>query len=329
MLLCLNRSTRLKYFENNSFIMASKENAFINSLQKMALNYEEALIYFNLIKHGQTGTIVRKLNEVLFSIERTTIYSILRRLIEKGCVKEGYPSEDHKKIKTFIAIEPIKYFNKIFLKKKRDLEELQEIRLKILNNLQDIYKRGLKVSYDDLDPFIKPYFKPLLKKGWKVKTQKITKGINLFGGDFYYEYQLQVPKKLYKNIDILGFSVSIFDSDIQNDDITLKFFINQLKKIIEEIHQADFNNINISDGKVEFYGKTFPSMIITAKGKKSQSYVKFGNTAIFPINDKIFFIWEELRHDDLEIDEEELHNLLTEVAEHIFRVERISFEEKK
>ncbi|GAH36275.1 unnamed protein product [marine sediment metagenome] len=282
MLLCLNNSTKLKYFENNSFIMASKENAFINSLQKMALNYEEALIYFNLIKHGQTGTIVRKLNEVLFSIERTTIYSILRRLIEKGCVKEGYPSEDHKKIKTFIAIEPIKYFNKIFLKKKRDLEELQEIRLKILNNLQDIYKRGLEVSYDDLDPFIKPYFKPLLKKGWKVKTQKITKGINLLGGDFYYEYQLQVPKKLYKNINILGFSVSIFDSDIQNDDITLKFFINQLKKIIEEIlstlNICSATSVNILCNSSSLISKS--SCLSSSQIKKILSFI--GKIAVFP-----------------------------------------------
>lgn len=304
------------------------ESFYIDNLQKLDLNEEEALIYFTLIKHGKLGTIARKLNEELYSIERTRIYSILRKLNEKGCIIEGPPSEDARKPKTYIAEEPVKYFNKIYNQIEKRLEELDNFNENILEDISNLYTSGLEISPDDLDSTILPYFKPLLKKGWKVKSQKIEKGINLLGGDLYYEYQLQLPKDSYKKIDLLGFLISIFDSDIEKDDITLKFFINQLKKIIKQMHQADFHDIKISDGEIEFIGKKFPSIIIKAKEKKSQTYIEFGGTVVLPIKNKIFFIWEELQQDNVEFDKEELHNLLEEMVELILRVEGISFQKK-
>ncbi|MFX1257811.1 MAG: hypothetical protein ACFFAN_08130 [Promethearchaeota archaeon] len=306
-----------------------KRNEFIDSLQKMELNYKEALIYFKLIKYGQSGTIVRKLNEELHFIDRTTIYSILRRLIEKACVIEGPPSDDFRRATTFIAIEPAEYFNKIFLKKKQELVELREMKQSTLILLQNIYESGLEISSNDLDAFILPYFQPLLKKEWKVKSQKVEQGLNLFGGNLYYEYQLQVPRKLYKNVNLLGFLVSIFDSDVENNKITLKFFIHQLKKIIKQMHQADFNEINISDGEVEYFTKLFPTIIIKAKDKRSKAYLEFGRTVILPIKNKIFFIWEELRHENVEPNKTEIHNVLKIIVKQIFKIEGISIENKK
>lgn len=106
--------------------MATKENEFISSLQKMdpLKAPEEAQIYFTLLKYGKKGTVVRKLREELPDIERTTIYSILKRLIEKNCVK----SDESKKLKTFIAVNPTKFFKTIYLKKKRNLKNFKNLR---------------------------------------------------------------------------------------------------------------------------------------------------------------------------------------------------------
>ena len=60
-----------------------KEKELIEVLQNTGLNYKEALIYFTLMKLGPKGCMVRDLTHVL-PIKRTTIYSILRKLIKHG-----------------------------------------------------------------------------------------------------------------------------------------------------------------------------------------------------------------------------------------------------
>ncbi|MFW9899047.1 MAG: helix-turn-helix domain-containing protein [Candidatus Thorarchaeota archaeon] len=302
--------------------MVELEKSLIDSLQKMDLNYEEAQIYYNLLKHGKKGTIVRKLREELPFIERTTLYSILKRLIEKKCVKEGPQSGDSKKLKIFTATDPTEYFNRIFMRKKKEFEYLKEIKVKIIENLQNMYISGLNLSYDDLDPFIQPYFESLLKKGWIVKTQRKNQGINIFGGELYYEYHLHHPK-LSNKIRMIGFLISIYDSDIEKDNMTIKFLTEQLKKIIKELHKTDFKRIDITDGEIELFGRTYPSIIIKAEEKASKNYVDFGDTAILPIKNKIFFIWEELIHENVEHDKAELHSILIEMVEQIFIVEAV------
>jgi predicted transcriptional regulator len=297
--------------------MATKENSFINSLQKMDLNLEEAQIYFTLLKYGQTGAIVRKLREELPDIERTTIYSILKRLTEKDCVE----SKQSEKLKTYFAIDPTQYFNKIFLKKKQEFNELQEIKSTVLQNLQNIYNRGLVLSNEELDPLIFPYLQSLLDVGWKIKTQKINKGINILGGEMYYEYHIQPPRKLEKKIQILGLMISIYDSKIEDDDATLKFVFKQIKKTIKELHREDFKNIEIMNGEIEVSGENFPSLIIRARDKKSEAYLNFGSTAILPIKNKIFFMWEELIHDNKAIDKIEQQGILKEFIKPILEIE--------
>ena len=103
-------------------ITEEKTQEFLKAIQKTGLNYDESRIYYTLIQHGKNGTYVKDLNEHL-DIERTTIYSILKRLIVKGCVLESDRSNAPKKARMFIAFEPTKFFNKILIKKKKELEE--------------------------------------------------------------------------------------------------------------------------------------------------------------------------------------------------------------
>jgi predicted transcriptional regulator len=307
--------------------MVEAENAIIDSLQKMDLNYEEAQIYFNLLNYGESGTIVRKLREDLPFIERTTLYSILRRLIEKGCVEEESSSNKAHKLKTFIAKNPKEYFNTIFLKKKQEFEELQNIKTNILDDIQKIYDRGLEISYEDLDPYISPYFKALLANGWKTRTQKISKGINMFGVERYYEYHLQPPNNIEKKIDMVGLMISIYDSEIEDDDITLKFITKQLKKTIQEIHEGDFDNMTIAEKTIELLGRKQLSLLIKAREKKTKKHMEFGSTIILPIKNKIFFIWEELIHDAGKVSKETQMDILKDIIKSIFEAEGISFED--
>ena len=321
MLLCPNRSTKFKYGEEHILSMVDLEKSLIDALQRMDLDSKEAQIYYTLLKFGKKGTIVRKLREELPSIERTTLYSTLKRLIEKDCVMEDILVKKSTELKMFIATDPTEYFNRVFMRKKKEFEYLKDIRVKMIENLQNLYISGLNLSYDDLDPFIQPYFESLLKKGWKVKTQRKNQGINVLGGELYYEYHLHHPK-LSNEIRMIGFLISIYDSDIEKDNMRIKFLTEQLKKIIKELHKTDFKRIDITDGEIELFGKAYPSIIIKAEEKQSKNYVDFGDTAILPINNKIFFIWEELIHENIEDDDKaDLHNILIEMVEQIFRVE--------
>jgi len=144
------------------------------------------------------------------------------------------------------------------------------------------------------------------------------------GSEIYYEYHISHPKNFEKKIAMLGIIISLYESNVENDEITIIFLTNQVKKIIKELHQADFNNIEVIDGEIELFGKKFLSLFIKAKEKKSQRYLEFGTTAIMPINNKIFFIWEELIHDKDEIKKVELENIVKEVLKPIFEVEGIS-----
>jgi Fe2+ or Zn2+ uptake regulation protein len=301
--------------------MVEIERAIIESLQKMDLSYEEAQIYFTLLKYGKSGTVVRKIREELPDIERTTIYSILKRLNEKGCVE----SNDSKKIKTFIAIDPSEYFNKIFLLKKKEFEELQEIENDMLSNLQNIYESGLELSYEELDPFILPYIQPLLNDDWKIKAQKINKGVNVFGGDIYYEYYIYPPNNLKEKVPMIGLVISIYDSEIDTDNITLLFFLKQIKKIIIELHQEDFDDIEIVDRKIDLLGKRIISLDIRAREKKSKILHNFGSTALLPVKNKIFFLWEEIRHDERIIDKKEQITILEKIVKPFLEAEGVPY----
>lgn len=191
----------------------------------------------------------------------------------------------------------------------------------MLENLQYIYDRGLELSQEELDPFILPYIQPLLNEDWKIKTQKIEHGINVFGAEKYYEYHIQPPKNLKEKIQMLGLLISIYETEIESDEVTLKFFLKQIKKTIKEIHQEDFDNIQIKTDEIEAFGNKFISLDIRAKEKKSNDYLDFGSTAILPIENKIFFIWEEINHEENLIDEKEQKAIIKEIIESILKVE--------
>ncbi|MHA1104246.1 MAG: helix-turn-helix domain-containing protein [Promethearchaeota archaeon] len=298
------------------------ENIFVDNLQKLDLDQDEALIYFTLLKNGKSGTIARKLNEELFSIERTRIYSILRKLIEKGCVKKGPPSEDARKPKKFIAVDPRHYFELMMENIQLKIDELEEFRETILEELSTIFEKAKEIHENNLEPFIVPYFKQLIEHGWKVIDQKIIKGLNLFGGESTYEYSLTPPIEYQKFLKLMGLIACVYDTKVDLEPGVIKFVIGQIKNVIKVTHDPDFNNLTITERSLRLEGIEVFSLNIVVQEKKSKKIIEFGKTLIIPINNKIFFIWEELNHEMETIQQEELLKVLNEFSKPFIEIEK-------
>jgi predicted DNA-binding transcriptional regulator len=306
------------------------ENKFINILEETGLNYNEALVYFTLIKSGMKGNIVKELNHVL-SIQRTNMYSILHKLIKFGCVKEGGQAEKAKNATIFIANEPKNYIDILIEEKQNELEKLKDIKLKYSNSLQTIFQEGMEVPYEEIDSFIKPYFKPLLKKGWKIKSYIIRKEMSMFDYDVY-DCMLYSPQtKLLKDN---SFHIFIFDYNIENNESALKFFSQGLKRKTRDMKSYffDIKDFQLIDDEIEFYKKTYPifKMMVKVKDLKNSKYFEsiskdlkktlnnqskefyeIGKAVILPIREKLFYLWAES------------DEILKEMVEPIFRVEKI------
>lgn len=298
------------------------ENIFVENLQKLDLDQDEALVYFTLLKMGKSGTIARKLNEELFSIERTRIYAILRKLIEKGCVKKGPPSEDARKPKKFIAVEPRHYFELIMEKIQSKLDELDEFKETILEELSTIFEKAKEIHEDNLEPFIVPYFKQLIKHGWKVIDQKIIKGLNLFGGESTYEFRLTPPMEYQNFLKLMGLIACVYDTKVDLEPGIIKFVIGQIKNVIKETHAPDFDKLTITEKGSRLEGVEVFSLNIVVQEKKSKKSIEFGKTLIIPINNKIFFIWEEINHETETIQQEELIKVLNEFSRPFIEIEK-------
>jgi predicted transcriptional regulator len=290
------------------------ENFFIDNLQKLDLDEDEAIIYFALLKSGRSGTIARKLNENIFSIERTRIYSILKKLIEKGCVEKGPSSEDARKPKKFIAVEPKQYFELIMEKIQSKLDELVEFRGTILEDLNNIFENVKEILEDNLDPFITPYFTQLITREWKVIDQKINKGLNLLGGESMYEYRLTPPLEYQHFLKLMGLIACVYDTKVNLEPGVIKFVIGQIKNIIKDTHAPDFDKLIITEITSKLEGIDVFSLNIVGQEKKLKKTFEFGETLIIPIKNKIFFIWEEINHETETIQREKLRKVLNEFS---------------
>lgn len=311
----------------------NKEKELIEVLQNTGLNYKEALIYFTLMKSGSKGCMVRDLTHVL-PIERTTVYSILRKLIKHGYVKGGSQSETTKKATFFIAKEPKVYFTNLILKKENELNKLQEVKKNYFELFQNIYQEGLEYSYDELDSFIQPYFKPLLEKGWKIISYYVKKKVPIFNYTVY-DCALQSPK--YKYLKMSGFHMFIFDYNIEEDENALQYFINKLKNHFKEeiLYHSNLKNFLIGENKIKIFGNTYASfnMKINIEEIKNtkifsayfEDDTEFNNykhnkannigisiiSVLFPIKNKLFFLMSESQES------------LKEIVEPILKVEKI------
>jgi len=244
-----------------------KEEDFIRILKKTGLNEKEALIYFELINQGSRGSTVYELDHQFDHVlKRTTIYSILRKLIDKGYIKESPRSKTVKKATIFIAVKPEEFFNKIITEKQEVLNSINELKDKYLDYFDFIYRRGMEYSLDDLDDTIRKYLKPLVEKGWKIISFFLKEKVPMFEYSVY-DCMLQIPEAKY--LKESSFHLFLFDYDIEKDTNAFNFFIRGMKNETKEIlsHFTDIKEYKLEDIKLEFFKRTYPDFNISIKFK--------------------------------------------------------------
>jgi len=285
-------------------------NEFVKALQLTGLTSEEALIYFTLIQHGKKGTYVRDLIYHV-PIKRTTIYSILNRIMEKECIRISEKSEAPKKAKIFVATSPTIFIDKILREKKKEVKELEEMRLNFVDKLEDVFLKSMEYSFEDIDDFLKPYFEPLIEKGWKVIEHVVERSKRNYMFEIY-DCTLLVPNAKY--VKDCGFIVIEFDNIIENDKNTLNFINGLLKKVGKEqvlTKGIGVVDVKIEDSQIEFYDNVYRSFKTEFLWPNSDEYQELTKSVVLPIKNKIFFLWAET------------YEIVKEMVDVIFNVENI------
>ncbi len=310
-------------------------NKILNILQDSGLSREESLIFQTLIKYGQKGATVRDLTGELPLI-RTTIYSILRRLVEKEQVIERKNSETSNRAKLFSCIEPSKFYNQVLSKKSEELKRFEEQQPIFTKTLQELYMKKRDINVENLDNFILPFFQPLLKKNWKVYSQVLEKtfGVNI------YEYQIISPDaskaipycvynvydfedsymrnvSLSENIELSSpyFSEKIIKDLLKNTEtsLVLYFYIKRFEKRImrdDLISKYKMSNFRIQGVQENYLMKKYPSLNFEVIPKKGTKYQEILKIALLPLKNKLFCLMAESQE------------LLVEMYESIIEVEK-------
>lgn len=291
-----------------------QDKKFINVLEELGFNENEALIYFTLLKEGNRGATVNELtHEVHDVFNRTTIYSIINKLIRLGCVEDTGPSKGARKATKFRAIKASEYFDKLILDKQNEVKKIIDLKEKFSDYLDVIYQNGMEYSIDELDPEIQVYLKPLVEKGWKIKSYLVKKDVPPFDYDVY-DCMLYSPdaKVMLEN----SFHLFRFKHEIENDKNTLELFIHALKMKTEEIigYYSDLSDYYFEESKLTFFGRNLPALVLkvkvedilnseyfsgqnemlnTFRSLKSTDYVEIWKSITFPIKKDIYFLWAE------------------------------------
>ncbi|MFW9988434.1 MAG: helix-turn-helix domain-containing protein [Candidatus Odinarchaeota archaeon] len=292
----------------------SQDNKFITVLNELGLNENEALIYFTLLKEGNKGATVNELMHNLDDIfNRTTVYSIINKLIRLGCVKDAGPSKGSRKATKFKAIKASKFFSKLISNKQQELNKIKELKERFSDYLDIIYQNGMEYSIEELDDEIQIYLLPLIEKGWKVKSYLVKKDVPPFDYDVY-DCMLYSPDA--KIIQENSFHLFHFKHEIEHDKETLKFFTNALKKKTEEIigYYSDIKNYHLEESEIEFFDRNFPAFVLRVKVEdllnsdyfsdlkeisniykdfNPSNYVEIWKSITFPIKKDIYFLWAE------------------------------------
>jgi len=287
-----------------------KIEEYLQGLKQAGLTHEEALIYLTLIKHGKKGTYIKDITEHI-AIKRTTIYSIINRLHEKGYVRENLEREGPKGAKMYAAISPELFINRIINKKKSEIEALEKIKLTLFDKLETIYLESIEFSINEIDDFLKPYLNPLYEKGWKVIEHLVEKSQITY--DFEaYDTTLLVPGA--KFVKDAGFMVFKYDREVESDSNTLNYMFDMLsRKGKEEVLNKGVGVVDIEliESDIEIKGYKFKGHLPKFKFEHTDELVQLTETVMIPIKNKIFFMWAEN------------HALILEMADTIFNTEKL------
>ena len=245
---------------------------------------DEAIVYLSLLKRGSRGEVVGRIKNEL-EIGRTTIYAIMERLSAKGWVNAEEISENPKRIK-YIAKSPYSVFNEKIEKKEKELKLLEEYSLYIGDNLEQVYQGAKKLTIDTIHPGGYKYLKPLVEKGWKIKSEVIEYSDP--AERLTLDYELKGHKGFPKDCGLIIFN---FNRNIEKDENLINEAIRVFKFKTEYEIRNDkipgFEDVNLKDTRFHDYPGL--DVFIKVKYKKKQWLV--GKEVVLPIQNKIFLLF--------------------------------------
>jgi len=245
---------------------------------------DEAIVYLSLLKRGSRGEVVGRIKDEL-EIGRTTIYAIMERLSAKGWVNAEEISENPKRIK-YIAKSPYSVFNEKIEKKEKELKMLEQCSLYIGDNLEQIYQGSKKLTIDTIHPGAHKYLKPLVEKGWKIKSEVIEYSDS--AERLTLDYELKGHKGFPKDCGLIIFN---FNRNIESDETLINEAIRVFKSKTEYEIRNDkipgFEDVKLKD--ISFHDYPGLDVFVKLKYKKKQWLV--GKEVVLPIGKKIFLLF--------------------------------------
>jgi HTH-type transcriptional regulator, sugar sensing transcriptional regulator len=199
-------------------------------LEKLGLNRNEAKVYFELLKLGNStaSDLVKQMG-----VHRNIIYDNLEKLIEKGLV--SYIIKETKKL--FIAQDPSSIIE--FLdKKKAEIENEKEIAKELI---QEIKKLKRDDSYEqEAQVFrgakgMKKVLLEILEAKENLVLGMTDKSTELLGETFWKNYNVKVKEKKIKERLLLNSDFKDIYSFSKNKNVQIKILPKELNQVTEII----------------------------------------------------------------------------------------------
>ena len=248
------------------------------------LSEDEATVFLSLLKRGSRGEVVGRMKNEL-GIGRTTIYAIMERLTEKGWVIAEEISGSPKRIK-YIAKSPNKVFNEKIVNKEKELKLLKDYVLYIGDKLEQAYQGAKKLTINTVHPGGYKYLKPLVDKGWKIKSEVIEYSDS--AARFSLDYELKGSKGFPRDCGLIIFN---YNRNIEDDRNLINESVNIFKAKTEyEIRQdkiPGFEDVKLEDITYQNY----PGANIYIKLKFKKKWWLTGKEIVVPIKKTIFLIF--------------------------------------
>jgi hypothetical protein len=233
----------------------------------------------------------------------------MERLLTKHWVIAEEISKAPKRIK-YIAKSPMKVINDIIMEKEMELKHLKERGLYIGDKLDQLYQGAKKLTIDTIHPGGYKYLKPLIERGWKIKTEVIEH----LEGDrvLTLDYELKGEKGIPKDSGLIIFN---YDRFIEDDERLLeeakRVFKTKTEYEIRNDKIPGFEDIEFEEIKIK---DKYPGFNIYIKLKFKKKLWLAGKQVIIPIKNRVFLLFGNNENFEIILtvilDSEKFHHLV-------------------
>ncbi|MBA7540674.1 hypothetical protein ES705_32973 [subsurface metagenome] len=229
-------------------------------MYRIGISEVEAIVYLALLRKSDRGEKIGNLDKEL-DLERTHIYRIINRLIDKNWVEEI--SKRPKGAQFYAARPIIEMLNKLVKEKEEEIKILQGFKL----ILGEGSKNGWKIDILDSNS---------LKKPFDLDIQEII-GFEKDSGIVIIEYD-----RLIKDEENL-------------DRVKLRLYSESLKQNIEEREISDLEDIKIVENKIENYLGAELNIKFRENTENANNlgkdWISVAKLVAIPLDNRIYVIW--------------------------------------